>query len=112
MVTELKYQAFLSLFTRPPRRKKLAGGSGQLEAVQSIAPTQDPTPVKNDDDGYAEDASSPEIDADKQEYDDHVVQKHVQKALDLMALQKVVPASEQLRDGRSLIPKVFIVFNN
>ncbi|QRW03444.1 hAT family dimerization protein [Ceratobasidium sp. AG-Ba] len=48
----------------------------------------------------------PKTDPDKQEYDDRVVQKITQKALDQMAVEKVIPTKEQILDGQSLMPKV------
>ena len=56
-----------------------------------------------------EDVNTPTVDDDKQEYDDRVIQKIVKKALESMAVEGVVPTSEQLRDGRTLMPKVSVI---
>jgi hypothetical protein len=105
-LTKSVYQAFLSLFTRPPRRQKLAETTNQLAEVQSTTSAQKADLFEDEEDEDTEDANLPETDPDKQKYDDHVVQKHVQKALDLMALEKVIPTSNELQNGLSLMPKV------
>jgi hypothetical protein len=88
------YQVFLSLFTCPPRRKKLA------EATSLPAEAQgqkfDLAEAEEED---MEGAYLPEIDPDKQEYNDRTAQKHVLKALDLMALKKVIPRTMTSRMG-------------
>jgi hypothetical protein len=107
LLAELVYQAFLSLFTRPPRRKKVAEATSPPAEIQG----QKSDLAEDEEEEDTEGADLPEIDPDKQEYDDRTVQKHVQKALDLMALKKVIPTNDDLQNGRSLMPKVCIYYD-
>lgn len=99
----------MSLFSKPPRCKKVANSSAASNISQTNAqPSKPDTSEKHstEDTEDVEDVNTPAIDDNKQEYDDRVIQKRVKKALELMAAEGVIPISEQLRDGRTLLPKV------
>ncbi|QRW00786.1 hAT family dimerization protein [Ceratobasidium sp. AG-Ba] len=104
-IINLMAKAFLSLFTRPPRRKKAAEPSKQQALTASSAAVQiDQSSGDIEED--TDDVLKPHTDPDKQEFDDRKIQKNVQKALDAMAAEKVVPKREQLQEGRSIMTKV------
>ncbi|KAG9083718.1 hypothetical protein FS749_005814 [Ceratobasidium sp. UAMH 11750] len=104
-VINLMAKAFLSLFSRPPRRKKVEQARQQAPA-QPSATAQDPNQANDKVEDDTDDVLQPETDPDKQEHEDGVVQKIAQKALDQMALEKVVPTREQLQEGRLIMPRV------
>ncbi|QRV99835.1 AC transposase [Ceratobasidium sp. AG-Ba] len=106
-IINLMAKAFLSLFSKPPRRKKASAPASQPRAdASSETPTQHVSHAENEDEDDTDGVLRPETDPDKQEYDDHVVQKIVQKALDQMAKEEVVPTKEQIKEGQTIIPKV------
>ncbi|QRW04488.1 AC transposase [Ceratobasidium sp. AG-Ba] len=106
-IINLMAKAFPSLFSRPPRRKKagLAAGQPQVDALPSTT-TQQASHAENEDEDDTDGVLKPETDPDKEEYDDRVVQKIAQRALDQIALEKVVPTKQQVQEGQSLMPKV------
>ncbi|QRV82979.1 AC transposase [Ceratobasidium sp. AG-Ba] len=106
-IINLMAKAFLSLFSKPPRRKKASLSTGQPRAnVPLSTPAQHVDAPEIEDEDDTDGVLQPETDPDKQEYDDRVVQKITQKALDQMAVEKVIPTKEQILDGQSLMPKV------
>ncbi|KAG9081639.1 hypothetical protein FRC06_005475, partial [Ceratobasidium sp. 370] len=95
----------INLMAKPPRRKKVEQ-AGQQAPAQPSATTQDPNQPDNEVEDNTDDVLQPETDPDKQEHEDGVVQKIVQRALDQMALEKVVPMREQIQEGCSIMTKV------
>lgn len=56
------------------------------------------------------DVHTPEVDEDKQDFDDKQVQKQARKALEEMASKGVVPTSEELSEGQTVMHKVGVLF--
>lgn len=102
----------MSLFSKPPRRKKVADKSAASNGPQAgVQPTNPNTNEEknNENNEDVEDVNTPAVDDDKQEYDDRVIKKLVKNALESMAAEGVIPTSEHLQDGRTLMPKASTV---
>lgn len=96
----------MAIFSRPPRRKKRTESEGNTAEAQPTTLPSGEQPAEDNEPEDLEEINTPDIDEDKQEYDDRVIQKQIKKALDLMAVNGVVPTADQLHNGRTLMPKV------
>ncbi|QRV99251.1 hAT family dimerization protein [Ceratobasidium sp. AG-Ba] len=105
-IINLMAKAFLSLFTRQPRRKKVTEPSTRPAIAQASPATTQPDQAIDDIEEDNDDVLKPNTDPDKQDFDDRKIQKNLQKAFNQMAAEKVIPPQEQLREGRSIMTKV------
>ncbi|QRV77423.1 hAT family dimerization protein [Ceratobasidium sp. AG-Ba] len=86
--------------------RKVTEPSTRPAIAQASPATTQPDQAIDDIEEDNGDVLKPNTDPDKQDFDDHKIQKNVQKAFDQMAAEKVIPPQEQLREGRSIMTKV------
>lgn len=87
-----------------PSQPATAGDPAPSVSMPTMAITEDAPIVPS-----IFDANTPEVDEDKQEFDDRKVQKQARRALEEMALQGVVPTSMELSAGQMVMHNVHLI---